>query len=151
MKKIPLSNAPSNMMEWVRTVVDILKGHDADIVVLKAANNSISNSLLNGQIALNGARLNALEQKDSTQARAVWSGSTTFTPTPGVATYSIVTFPAGLFSGTPKITVSNNTAYSSSFSQVWVNPTNTNATQVEVGVFRSDTVSTNINIIAVEN
>ena len=151
MKKIPLSNAPSNMMEWVRTVVDILKGHDADIVVLKAANNSISNSLLNGQIALNSARLNALEQKQSTQARAIWSGSTTFTPTPGVATYSIVTFPAGLFNSTPKITVSNNTAYSSNFSQVWVNPTNTNATQVEVGVFRSDTVSTTINIIAVEN
>jgi hypothetical protein len=151
MKKIPLSNAPSNMMEWVRTVVDILKGHDADIVVLKAANNSISNSLLNGQIALNSARLNALEQKQSTQARVIWSGSTTFTPTPGVATYSIVTFPSGMFSGTPKITVSNNTAYSSNFSQVWVNPTNTNATQVEVGVFRSDTVSTTINIIAVEN
>lgn len=147
MKKLPQSNAPSAMLQWIREVVSILSSHDSDIATLK------SESSISKASAGLPNRVSVLETKQGTQARVIWSGQLSLTTaTANTAVSGILTFPDGLFSATPIITATpSSTANLGSSVAVQINNTNTNASQVEIYMLASTTGARTINVVAVQN
>lgn len=146
MKKLPQSNAPTGMLQWVRELVSIVTKHDADIDTLKSQTaGSVAARVSTANVVRN------LENKQSTQARAIFTGTVTISFTANVTGYGILTLPEGMFTATPNATVSYYGPYTGTLTGICINTTNTSSTQIEVAALSTVTTSRTFNVIVVEN
>lgn len=146
MKKLPQSNAPTGMLQWVRELVSIVSRHDSDIDKLKAQASTSSTAKLSS-----GNAISALESKQSTQARVIFSGSVSITFVANTTGYGIITLPDGMFTSTPTAVVSYYGPYTASLTGICINSTNTSVSQIEVAAFSTFNATRTFNVIVVEN